>query len=548
MRTLPMRPPRARPVGLGRILARGWLPVVLAAAAGAWPAPASGGPPAALPGPVTAALAAISTAVCPAPTYGVKRSAPGAGRTVALTFDDGPGASTAALLSVLQRYGVPATFFNVGASENTRPQLLRAEVTLGLALGNHTWSHPHLTTLTATGQASEMDRANAAQAALVNQPNCLFRPPYGEYNTTTLDLAYNRRMAVWTWSVDTEDWKAAGSGSQYWIDRIVSRAVAGGSQLHPVILMHNQGNGNPATVAALPSIISYYRSHGYTFVDLLGRAGVTLAAPATVTTFGGLQLFVRRADGTLARRSRTAAGWSGWTSLGGQAIDGPAAVRFNSTTAAVFVQGTDNQLYWQTVTDSGTRSGWVSLGGVLMSKPSATIDGTGVLSVAARGVDGRVWLRERRGGTWGAWTSAGGVLTSAPGAATTLGTELSVAGAGTNNGLWVRHRAATWSAWTAVGGYLTAEPALTPLAGGGGLAALVRGTDKAMYLKVGNASAATWGGWTRLGGVLTSAPAATVNGSTIDVFGYGTDGRIYENLAANGASATGWSGWRPLPS
>jgi len=79
-------------------------------------------------------------------------------------------------------------------------------------------------------------------------------------------------MAVWTWSVDTEDWKANGSSSSYWVNRIISLAESeGGVLTHPVVLMHNQPAGNPATVAALPTIIQYFGSHGYTFVDLLGR-------------------------------------------------------------------------------------------------------------------------------------------------------------------------------------------------------------------------------------------------------------------------------------
>jgi uncharacterized protein with LGFP repeats len=75
-------------------------------------------------------------------------------------------------------------------------------------------------------------------------------------------------MSVWNWSVDTEDWKAAGSGSADWVNRIVSLAQAGGSQTHPVVLMHNQPGGNPATVTALPTIIQFYRDRGYGFVSL----------------------------------------------------------------------------------------------------------------------------------------------------------------------------------------------------------------------------------------------------------------------------------------
>jgi peptidoglycan/xylan/chitin deacetylase (PgdA/CDA1 family) len=98
---------------------------------------------------------------------------------------------------------------------------------------------------------------------------CAFRPPYGNYDSTTLRLAQQRRMSVWLWSVDTEDWKAEGSSSSYWVNRIIRLAESeGGAQRHPVVLMHNQAAGNPATVAALPAIIRYFKAHGYRFVEL----------------------------------------------------------------------------------------------------------------------------------------------------------------------------------------------------------------------------------------------------------------------------------------
>lgn len=84
---------------------------------------------------------------------------------------------------------------------------------------------------------------------------------------------------MYTWSVDPEEWKAAGTSSSYWISRIVRRAEAGITQTHPVILLHNQAAGNPATVAALGPIIDFYRAHGYAFVDLYGRKGYPADSP-----------------------------------------------------------------------------------------------------------------------------------------------------------------------------------------------------------------------------------------------------------------------------
>jgi peptidoglycan/xylan/chitin deacetylase (PgdA/CDA1 family) len=187
---------------------------------------------------------------------------------VALTFDDGPGRSTAAILAILARYRVPATFFDIGAAIAARPWLVREEVTGGYALGNHTWDHPDMAALPAARQATELDQASAEQRSIAGTVPCAFRPPYGQYDPATLTLAQQRRMGVWLWSADTLDWMAEGSGSSYWAQRIIRLAEQGGALSHPIVLMHDGRRGNPATVTALPAIIQFYRSHGYRFVAL----------------------------------------------------------------------------------------------------------------------------------------------------------------------------------------------------------------------------------------------------------------------------------------
>jgi peptidoglycan/xylan/chitin deacetylase (PgdA/CDA1 family) len=205
---------------------------------------------------------------CPLPPPGPLSAAPGAGKTVALTFDDGPGRSTGAILAILERYRVPATFFNIGADAALQPAMVRAEARAGFAVGDHTWDHAHLRPLPAAAQAAEIARTSALERKLDGAAPCLFRPPYGEFSKVTVTVARQQRMAVWLWSVDTQDWMAAGSGSAFWVQRVIGRAEAGAAFPHPVVLMHNQVGGNPATVAALPVIIRFYQSRGYRFVAL----------------------------------------------------------------------------------------------------------------------------------------------------------------------------------------------------------------------------------------------------------------------------------------
>lgn len=227
--------------------------------------------------PRRGAAVASSFENCPAALPGVQFYAPatpGTDKTVALTFDDGPGPSTAAILAILNRFRVRATFFNIGEQEAEWPADVVAEEADGFLVGDHTWSHPSLPSLSPARQAAQIDEVISEQRSLVGTAPCVLRPPYGTYDQTTLALARQRHLSVWLWSVDTEDWEAEGSGASYWVDRIIDLAESeGGALHHPVVLMHNQAIAMPATVAALPTIIEYFESRGYRFVDLLGRSG-----------------------------------------------------------------------------------------------------------------------------------------------------------------------------------------------------------------------------------------------------------------------------------
>ena len=214
--------------------------------------------------------------MCPAALPGPQFSAPqvrGAAKTVALTFDDGPGRSTQAIIEILESFHVRATFFNVGQEEVYRPQLVREEAADGFLLGDHTVGHPVMAGLSPAAQATEIDGVAHETRQLTQTSPCVFRPPYGSYDSTTLAVANARSMSLWMWNVSSDDWEARGSGSAYWIHRIISDAEAGIGVQHAVVLFHNQPIRMPATVAALPVVISFYERHGYTFVDLLGRAG-----------------------------------------------------------------------------------------------------------------------------------------------------------------------------------------------------------------------------------------------------------------------------------
>lgn len=182
-------------------------------------------------------------------------------REVALTFDDGPGPYTPAVLSVLERFHVKATFFEIGRNVQAYPQFTAELARAGMVIGDHTEEHPPMAELEAAAQAAQLDEAaDAIQAAGAPRP-LLFRPPYGSFNATTLSLLRERDMVMVLWAVDTSDYEQPG------VKQIIYTALSG-AQPGAVILFHDGGGDRSQTVAALPRIIERLHERGYQLVTV----------------------------------------------------------------------------------------------------------------------------------------------------------------------------------------------------------------------------------------------------------------------------------------
>jgi peptidoglycan/xylan/chitin deacetylase (PgdA/CDA1 family) len=218
--------------------------------------------------PVTT-VAQPTSPPCPPAASEVLRTAPHqeGQRTVALTFDDGPGEWTDDILAVLAREGVPATFFVVGEEAVAAADQLREAYAAGHAVENHTWSHPYAGRDGSWDRkeiGKQMRRTNTAISDITGQPPCFFRPPQGVVPGAER-AARAAGLTIALWSVDTRDWAIRGRGAAA---SIRTRAQAGLTEPNPVVLLHDGGGDRSATVAALPGIIDDYRRHGYTFVTL----------------------------------------------------------------------------------------------------------------------------------------------------------------------------------------------------------------------------------------------------------------------------------------
>jgi peptidoglycan-N-acetylglucosamine deacetylase len=210
-------------------------------------------------------------------TYQAPGGAATAGqRVVALTFDDGPGPFTPQVLSVLERYQVPATFFEVGSEVARYPQFAAQVVAAGFPVGNHTWNHPDLSKLSAQGVASQIDMTQSEiRSATGMTPLCL-RPPYDAWSATALSVIASRGLATMSYSVDPKDYTLPGA--QAIADRVVGASFPGA-----VVGMHDGGGDRSQTVAALPQIITRLRAMGYGFVSVCGPAPV--AGPQVTATY-----------------------------------------------------------------------------------------------------------------------------------------------------------------------------------------------------------------------------------------------------------------------
>ena len=122
---------------------------------------------------------------------------------MAMTLDDGPSPLTPGFLDVLRDNHAAATFFMLGQEAQAYPDIVRRVAAEGHQIGNHTWNHPHLTTVPPETITDQISRTNAVLRELSGQPVATFRPPGGLLTKEGLALV---GMPAIMWSVDTRDW------------------------------------------------------------------------------------------------------------------------------------------------------------------------------------------------------------------------------------------------------------------------------------------------------------------------------------------------------
>jgi peptidoglycan-N-acetylglucosamine deacetylase len=196
---------------------------------------------------------------------GVVKRGPGR-PMVALTFDDGPDPEyTPRILEALGSAGARATFFMVGRHIDAVAPVARAVAAAGHELGNHTYGHRHLWTLSPAASIAEVDRGAAAIADATGVTPRYFRPPWGTFNWAAYARAAQIGEERVLWSVRPEGLIVAAAAP-----RMAAFVVR---KAHPgaIVNLHDRG-GHPSTPKetslALPGMIAGLRARGFEIVPL----------------------------------------------------------------------------------------------------------------------------------------------------------------------------------------------------------------------------------------------------------------------------------------
>ncbi len=179
-------------------------------------------------------------------------------KNVAITFDDGPSPSTTpAILDILKKNEVPATFFCIGEKVVENPEIMQRIAGEGHVMGNHSYTHHFFfDVFSFNSLVQEMRTTNKAIEKITRKRIHLFRPPYGVTTPVLARAVKKVKMTSVGWSLRSMD--TVTKDPKKLVDKITKKVSAG-----DVILLHDT---MPVTVDALQGIIDGIRAKGYSIV------------------------------------------------------------------------------------------------------------------------------------------------------------------------------------------------------------------------------------------------------------------------------------------
>jgi peptidoglycan-N-acetylglucosamine deacetylase len=179
-------------------------------------------------------------------------------KCVALTFDDGPDPQlTPKYLKILQRENVKATFFVIGRSLNSFPEITKKTAKLGHKICNHTWTHADLAAMSEEAALVELKKTQKEIVKVIGpNPKC-FRAPYGSLPIGLISATTWLHVG---WQADSDDYFRTDSQAQ--VNYVLNQVYL---NKDPIILFHDI---HKVGLQSIPIIIRKLKAKGYTFVTV----------------------------------------------------------------------------------------------------------------------------------------------------------------------------------------------------------------------------------------------------------------------------------------
>ena len=172
---------------------------------------------------------------------------------IAITFDDGPSVYTEELLDGLKDRGVKATFFVIGKSAVSYPDIVKRESNEGHLVGNHTYNHVEITKIGDKKAREEIEKTNTVLKEMLGKEIEYVRPPFGAWKKK---LEQEMNVLPVMWSIDPLDWTTEN------VDEIVNKVVTEAKE-NDIILLHDCYQ---SSVQAALRIIDILQKEGFEFV------------------------------------------------------------------------------------------------------------------------------------------------------------------------------------------------------------------------------------------------------------------------------------------
>lgn len=192
-------------------------------------------------------------------------------KKVAISFDAAWGADkTSEIMTICEEYGVKATFFLVGFWVEDYPEIAKSIADRGFEIGLHSSTHPDMCNLTSKQMELELSKNKDVVQAVCGVEAKVFRPPYGSYNNTLIDVCDSLGLQAIQWDVDSLDWKGLSASE-------IAGRVCKNSKNGSIVLFHNNSDN---IIAGLKLVLEFYKNNNFEVVpvgELIYQSNYTIS-------------------------------------------------------------------------------------------------------------------------------------------------------------------------------------------------------------------------------------------------------------------------------